>query len=180
MMVNQKDVFYYITLMNENYAQPNLDEASHEGVIRGGYHFGRYEPATSVSAKPVKNVTLMGSGAILTEAIKAAHLLTAQGVTVDVYSVTSWSELARDGLACASDGAPSHLTQILAKSQGAIVAASDYVRAVPNSIREWLPEGRLYTVLGTDGFGRSDTRGVLREFFGVNAQSIAKAAVGFD
>jgi pyruvate dehydrogenase E1 component len=169
--------FYYITLMNENYAQPNLDATSHECVIRGGYHFERYEPVASASSAVAKNVTLMGSGAILTEVIKAAHLLTAQGAVVDVYSVTSWSELARDGLACADNGKASHLTQILATSQGTIVAASDYVRAVPNSIREWLPADRRYTVMGTDGFGRSDTRGVLREFFGVNAASIAKAAL---
>jgi pyruvate dehydrogenase E1 component len=90
--------------------------------------------------------------------------------------VTSWSELARDG--ATKDGAPdAFITQQLQTSQGPIIAATDYVRAVPESIRAWLPEGRGYTTLGTDGFGRSDTRAALRAFFKVDAASIVKAAL---
>jgi pyruvate dehydrogenase E1 component len=181
MMWEQKDVFYYITLMNENYAQPTLPDDYHEGVIRGAYHFAHYPAADSqtrqdADAQAPQAVTLMGSGAILNEVIKAAKSLALQGVEVDVYSVTSWSELARDGLLNA-DTHTSYLKTILARSRGPIVAASDYVRAVPDSIRAWLPEGRTCITLGTDGFGRSDTREALRRFFAVDAASISQAAL---
>jgi hypothetical protein len=111
-------------------------------------------------------VTLLGSGAILTEVIKAAQLLAAQGMATDVFSVTSWSELARDGMACDQRPGwarprPPFLRSSWG-SQGPIIAATDYVRAVPESIRAWVPEGRRYVTLGTDGFGRSDTRAALR------------------
>jgi pyruvate dehydrogenase E1 component len=126
----------------------------------------------------------MGSGAILYEVIKAAELLLAQGIGVDVFSVTSWSELARQGQACeAADlagtatGATPFITQQLTMGQGPIIAATDYVRAVPESIRAFVPAGRSYTTLGTDGFGRSDTRSQLRQFFKVDAASIAAAAL---
>ena len=125
----------------------------------------------------------MGSGAILTEVVKAAELLAAEGVDVTVISVTSWSELARDGVACeqralcgeAEHGTP-WLTQQLAGTAGPVIAATDYVRAVPETVRAFVPEGRRYITLGTDGFGRSDTRAALRQFFGVDAQAVAKAA----
>jgi pyruvate dehydrogenase E1 component len=130
---------------------------------------------------------LLGSGAILYEVIKAAELLLAQGIGVDVFSVTSWSELARQGQACeAADlagtatgatGATPFITQQLTMGQGPIIAATDYVRAVPESIRAFVPAGRSYTTLGTDGFGRSDTRSQLRQFFKVDAASIAAAAL---
>ena len=117
----------------------------------------------------------MGSGAILTEVIKAAEQLASMDIDVTVFSVTSWSELARDGMAAQDKQA--FITQQLATSEGPIIAATDYVRAVPESIRAWLPEGRSYTTLGTDGFGRSDTRAALRDFFGVDAASVVKAAL---
>ncbi len=219
MMVEQRDVFYYITLMNENYAQPSLPAAMHEQVIRGCYLFETYLAQTndlvaaqSSSAKAddlagvrshapkielIKKsksnasgntspaaVTLLGSGAILTEVIKAARQLADQGVTTYVYSVTSWSELARDGLACqdarlagsAAAGVPFIYTQ-LGTSQGPIVAATDYVHALPESVRAYLPADRRYLTLGTDGFGRSDTRAALREYFGVDAAAILRAAL---
>jgi pyruvate dehydrogenase E1 component len=120
-------------------------------------------------------VTLLGSGAILTEVVKAAQQLAEQGVAVEVLSVTSWSELARDGMAQAEG--LGHLAQLLASTQGPVIAATDYVRAVPESVRAFVPEGRLYNTLGTDGFGRSDTRAALRRFFAVDADSIAQAAI---
>ena len=125
----------------------------------------------------------MGSGAILTEVLKAARLLAGEGIACDVLSVTSWSELARDGLACeqqarlgSADADTPFVTRQLAACQGPVIAASDYVRAVPESIRAFVPGQRRYVTLGTDGFGRSDTRAALRHFFGVDAAAIASAA----
>ncbi|MGJ7502281.1 alpha-ketoglutarate dehydrogenase [Variovorax sp. ZT5P49] len=179
MMVEQKDVFYYVTLMNENYAQPDVPEGAEGDILRGCYRFGTYAPA---SGKAKKKVTLMGSGAILTEVMKAAQLLADEGIEAEVFSVTSWSELARDGLACeqralaGEEAGTAFIAQQLGKAKAPIIAATDYVRAVPESVRAFLPEGRRYITLGTDGFGRSDTRAALRGFFGVDAQSIARAA----
>ncbi|MCF8157122.1 MAG: alpha-ketoglutarate dehydrogenase [Rhodoferax sp.] len=181
MLVEQKDVFYYVTMMNENYAQPDLPDGAAADVIRGCYYFKSYSHTVDGrhSTNSPKNVTLLGSGAILTEVINAAQLLAAQGVEVDVFSVTSWSELAREGQACAdADDSLPFIAQLLRKSAGPIIAASDYVRAVPESIRAYLPEGRTYVTLGTDGFGRSDTRAALRGFFGVDATSIVRTALG--
>jgi pyruvate dehydrogenase E1 component len=127
----------------------------------------------------------MRSGAILTEVVKAAQLLADEGIEAEVFSVTSWSELARDGVACeqralsgksAEEAGTAFIAQQLGKGKAPIVAATDYVRAVPESVRAFLPEGRRYLTLGTDGFGRSDTRAALRGFFGVDAASIANAA----
>ncbi|WP_285413944.1 alpha-ketoglutarate dehydrogenase [Variovorax sp. efr-133-TYG-130] len=181
MMVEQQDVFYYVTLMNENYAQPDVPEGAEGDILRGCYRFGTYAPA---SGKAKKKVTLMGSGAILTEVVKAAQLLADEGIEAEVFSVTSWSELARDGLACEQRalagekevGAAFVARQLGKGGNAPIVAATDYVRAVPESVRAFLPEGRRYITLGTDGFGRSDTRAALRGFFGVDAASIASAA----
>jgi pyruvate dehydrogenase E1 component len=132
----------------------------------------------------LQNVTLLGSGAILTEVIQAAQQLAAQGVDVTVYSVTSWSELAREGRACLqrrlngeADVPMPFITRQLQGSSGPIIAATDYVVAVPESIRAYVPEGRRYLTLGTDGFGRSDTRAALRGYFGVDAGSIVRAVL---
>ncbi|MEA9600143.1 alpha-ketoglutarate dehydrogenase [Polynucleobacter sp. AP-Sanab-80-C2] len=180
MLVDQKDLFYYITLMNENYAQPDLPENVTEGVIRGCYKF-----KTMKTAKGDGNsyVSLLGSGAIMTEVLKAAEMLVHSGIHVDVFSVTSWSELARDGktkeqarLSGESDVEQAFISQVLAQGHGPIIAATDYVHALPESIRAYIPEDRSYITLGTDGFGRSDTRAALREYFGVNANSIYKVA----
>jgi pyruvate dehydrogenase E1 component len=176
MLVDQQDVFYYVTLMNENYAQPDLPEGAKEGVIHGAYQFGTY-------GKGKPQVTLMGSGAILTEVIKAAQELAAQGVACEVLSVTSWSELARNGVGCeqrtirGEGHTVPYLRKLLQAGGGPVVAASDYVRAVPESVRAYVPGGRRYLTLGTDGFGRSDTRAALREFFGVDAAHIVRTAL---
>ena len=178
MLVEQRDVFHYVTLMNENQAQPDLPSGAAAGVLRGAYRF------TSLGDQAAaKAVTLLGSGAILAEVLKAAGLLAAEGWHVDVLSVTSWSELARDGQACeqralqgdAEPGTP-WITELLAGTRGPIVAATDYVRAVPESVRAFLPAGRRCLTLGTDGFGRSDTRAALRAFFQVDAASVVRAA----
>jgi pyruvate dehydrogenase E1 component len=180
MLQEQCDVFYYVTLMNENYAQPDLPAGVEADVIRGCYKYKTLSPL-----KPTgQRVTLMGSGAILTEVVKAAEQLAEQGIASDVFSVTSWSELARDGMACdarkladETDSTTCFVTQKLAQSEGPILAATDYVRAVSESIRAYVPAGRQYMSLGTDGFGRSDTRAALRAFFQVDAASIVKAAL---
>jgi pyruvate dehydrogenase E1 component len=180
MLVEQRDVFYYVTLMNENYAQPDLPAGVVSEVIKGCYKLKTVDAAPSERQR----VTLMGSGAILTEVVKAAEQLAAQGIASDVFSVTSWSELARDGMACEMSALTGQgissvpfVQQQLSRSQGPIVAATDYVRAVPESVRAFLPPGRRYMCLGTDGFGRSDTRAALRAFFQVDAASIVKAAL---
>jgi pyruvate dehydrogenase E1 component len=178
MLVEQRDVFYYVTLMNENYAQPDLPEGVKEQLLKGCY---RLSPA-SLKAK-AKPVTLMGSGAILGEVIKAAALLAEQGIAAEVFSVTSWSELARDGQRCEQEAieglgnSTPFIQQQLQTGSGPVIAATDYVRAVPESIRAYLPAGRRYITLGTDGFGRSDTRQELRSFFRVDAASIVKATL---
>jgi len=185
MVTEQRDVFYYVTLMNENYAQPDLPADAAEGVLRGCYVFKSYSRLMDGREGPIPSqaVTLLGSGAILTEVVKAAELLAAEGIEVTVLSVTSWSELARDGVACeqralAGESQPGlpWLAQQLSATRGPVIAATDYVRAVPETVRAFVPEGRRYITLGTDGFGRSDTRAALRRFFGVDAEAIAKAA----
>ncbi len=182
MLVEQKDVFYYVTLMNENYANPDLPAAAAAGVLRGGYRFGRDAGDEGLRDRP--RATLLGSGAIFTEVLKAAQQLAARGVGVDVFSITSWSELARDGVAnetAGPKGPEAYLTRLLADSSGPIIAATDYVRSVPESVRAFVPPGRRYLTLGTDGFGRSDTRAALRAYFQVDAQSIVErtlAALG--
>ena len=180
MLVDQKDLFYYITLMNENYAQPDLPDNAAEGVIRGCYKFKTVK-ADNGANKPC--VTLLGSGAIMTEVLKAADLLANDGINVDIFSVTSWSELSRDGkakeqarLSGGTDVEQAFISQVLTEGRGPIVATTDYVHALPESIRAYIPEGRGYITLGTDGFGRSDTRAALREYFGVNADTICKVA----
>ena len=179
MMVEQKDVFYYITLMNENYAQPDLKTGSEEAILQGMYLLSDNRSAVP---KAKAEVTLLGSGAILREVMLAADVLANEGIASQVFSVTSWSELARNGQACEqatmNDGqnlTPFVATQ-LSNTQGPVIAATDYVRAVAESVRAYLPPNRRYIALGTDGFGRSDTRAELRHFFQVDAHHIAKAA----
>ncbi|MFA5663906.1 pyruvate dehydrogenase (acetyl-transferring), homodimeric type [Castellaniella sp.] len=197
MLEARADVFYYITVMNENYAQMPLPAGAATGVIRGAYcleHLAAEDAgachdqdgaASQGQVDQPSCVTLMGSGAILTEVRAAARILAAEGVACTVLSVTSWSELARDGQRwlesrdAGHGGAIAHVRALLAASgadRGPIIAASDYVRLVAESIRAYLPADRLYVTLGTDGFGRSDTRAALRQFFGVDAASVAEAA----
>jgi len=178
MLEQQRDVFHYITLMNENQPQPALPAGAEAGVLRGGYRLTRLGDADAAKA-----VTLAGSGAILAEVRQAAQQLAGEGWRVDVLSITSWSELSRDGLAweqarLQGDAAAAEpwLHTLLRDTRGPVVAATDYVRAVPEAVRAFLPEGRRYLTLGTDGFGRSDTRAALRSFFNVDAAAVLRAA----
>jgi pyruvate dehydrogenase E1 component len=179
MYVNQESIFYYLTVMNEQYAMPVMPEGSREGILRGLYRFR----ATSLPGVRAR-AQLFGSGAILPEVIKAQEILEGQyNVGADVWSVTSYSELYRDGHACERwnllhPGAPSrvpYVTQCLAGAPGVLVAASDYLKALPDSIDKWLP--RPLTTLGTDGFGRSENRAGLREFFEVDHRYVIIATL---
>ncbi len=185
MLGEQEDVFYYLTVMNENYVHPPLPAGAEEGVLRGMYLFRSSSlPLTKGEGRGgghVPRVQLLGSGAILREAIAAAELLARDwGVASDVWSVTSFTELRRDGMACErarrmGGEAQSWAERCLAPTRGPVIAASDYVSAVADLIRPYVP--RRYVALGTDGFGRSDTRERLRDFFEVSAPHIALAAL---
>lgn len=183
MLEAQRDVFYYVTVTNENYAQPSFPEgdahALRDGILKGIY---RLSPTPRDASHDRSAVQLLGSGAILNEAIAARKLLEEDwGIDAAVWSVTSYTELQRDGMAAerrarlGDDDATAYVTAVLGTSHGPIVAATDYVRALPESIRGYVP--RRYVTLGTDGFGRSDTRQALRTFFEVDRASIAIAAL---
>ena len=175
MMVEQRDVFYYVTTMNESYANPDIDPRHAEQILKGLYLF-RKSPLEA--AHPPRRVQLLGSGAILNQALAAAQILESEhGVAADVWSATSYSELAREAESARQSRRSSFLHQQLAESTGPIIAASDYVRAVPDQIRAGLPTGRSFQVLGTDGFGRSDSRAELRRHFEVDAQAIVDRAL---
>jgi pyruvate dehydrogenase E1 component len=185
MVENQENVWYYITLMNENYPQPGLKKGQEEGILKGMYLL-REGPAGSGMGKSIPRVQLLGSGTILREAIAAADMLEKDwGVSGDVWSVTSFTELRRDGIDAErwsllhpnDKPRKPYVTQALEKSAGPIVATTDYMRLFADQIRAYVPRGRDYRVLGTDGFGRSDTRAKLREFFEVDRRYVAVAAL---
>jgi pyruvate dehydrogenase E1 component len=166
MLEVEEDVFYYVTVMNENYAHPAMPAGAEQGILKGMHRVRE-------AGKGKKSVRLLGAGAILREALAAAEVLeTAHGVSAEVWSVTSFTELRRDG----RKGARSWVAQCLAGGSGPVIAASDYVSALADLIREWVP-GR-YVTLGTDGFGLSDTRAALRAHFGVDRDAIVRAALG--
>jgi pyruvate dehydrogenase E1 component len=161
-----EDVFYYVTVMNENYAHPAMPAGAEDGILKGMHR-------VRSAGKGKKHVRLLGAGAILREALAAAEVLESEhGVAAEVWSVTSFTELRRDG----RSGKKGWVTQCLEGGKGPVIAASDYVSALADLIREWVP-GR-YVTLGTDGFGRSDTRAALRAHFGVDRAAIVRAALG--
>jgi pyruvate dehydrogenase E1 component len=179
MLENREDVFYYVTVTNENYVHPALPEGAEDGILRGLY---RLRETADTGGEP--RVQLLGAGTLLREALAAGELLERDwGVAADVWSVTSFTELRRDGLDVerrnrlhpAAEPASSWVERCLAPTAGPIIAVSDYLRAVPDLIRAWVP--RRYVTLGTDGFGRSDTRAALRRFFEVDRHHIAVAAL---
>ncbi len=181
MYEEQEDCFYYITVENENYLMPPMPEGEHvkDGILKGMYLF------KSMGAKGARHrATLLGSGAILNETLKAQEYLARRhNIASDVWSVTSYKALRHDGMACDRhnllhpDESPrkSYVTQCLEKSDGVVVAASDYVKMLPDGIARWAPQG--LTSLGTDGFGRSEARAELRDFFEVDHRFIALAAL---
>jgi pyruvate dehydrogenase E1 component len=180
MVEQQEDVFYYITLMNENYEHPALPQGAEEGILKGLYLLRESK------AKAKSRVQLMGSGTILREVLAAAELLeTDWGIAADVWSAPSFTELRRDGLAAERwnllhpEAAPRrpYVAQCLEKHAGPVIAATDYVKSFADQIRPFVPRERIYRVLGTDGFGRSDSRAKLRHFFEVNRHFVAIAAL---
>jgi len=181
MLQEQVDEYYYVTLMNENYTHPEMPEGAAEGIIKGMY-------LLTDAGKPKKGelrVQLLGSGTILREAIAAAELLDKDfGVTADIWSCPSFNELRREGFDAerwnrlnpeAKSPRKAYVTELLEGRQGPVIAATDYVRAYSDQIRAFVPAS--YTVLGTDGFGRSDTRANLRRHFEVDRYYIAHAAI---
>ncbi|RPI27632.1 MAG: pyruvate dehydrogenase (acetyl-transferring), homodimeric type [Acidobacteria bacterium] len=179
MYEKDESVFYYITVMNENYAQPAMPEGVKEGILRGLYKF-----RSSQLEKPKARAQLFGSGAILNEVIKAGSELEEKyQVGCDIWSITSYKELMRDGLEVDRWNTlhPSekpkipYVTQCLDNSEGVFIAASDYVKTLPYSISRWFP-GPL-VALGTDGFGRSDSRAALRDFFEVDWRHVLFATI---
>jgi pyruvate dehydrogenase E1 component len=179
MVTQQEDVFYYVTMMNENYSHPAMPEGAAPGILKGLYLL---RESRMDAARP--RLQLLGSGAILREVLAAADLLeTDFGVAADVWSAPSFTELRREGLAAerwsllhpTEPRRPSFVETCLANRKGPVVAATDYVRLYADQIRPFL--SRRYVVLGTDGFGRSDRRSQLRRFFEVDRGFIALAAL---
>ena len=177
MFQEQENVFYYITVMNENYLQPAMPDGTREGILKGMYLYREDEGSGT-------RVQLLGSGTILREVIAAAALLQQDfDIAADIWSATSFNELRREGLAVErwnmlhpeEQPRRSYVEQLLADRQGPVVAATDYIRSYADQIRNFVP-GR-YKVLGTDGFGRSDMRSQLRKFFEVNRYYIVVAAL---
>jgi len=177
MYKEQEDVFYYISVMNENYRHPALPKGAEEGILNGIYLFQK-------GGRKKKRVQLMGSGTIFREAIAAAILLAEDwGIDADLWSVTSFNELTREARDCdrwnmlhpeETQRVP-YITQALEKQSGPFIAATDYMKNYADQVRAWIPGS--YTVLGTDGYGRSDTRAQLRKHFEVNSYYITVAAL---
>src|SRR5262249_2788345 len=174
-----EDRFYYLTVYNENYVQPPMPEREgiREGILRGIY---KYRAAANGPAK----AQLFGSGSILNEALRAQQILAGRyQIPADVWSVTSYSELRREGLAVdrwnrlhpAEQPRTAHIANVMASEPGPIVASSDYMKAVPDQLSRWLGT-RLHS-LGTDGFGRSDNRQYLRQHFEISAEAIVQATL---
>jgi len=178
MVGEQEDVFYYLTLMNENYHHPAMPDGAEEGILRGIYPLRRSDPA-----HPAK-VQLLGSGTILREVIAAADLLAEDwDVPADVFSVTSFTELRRDGIEVdrwnmlnpTAKPRQAYVSKVL--SNLPTVASTDYIRAYPDQIRQWVGRDHVYRVLGTDGYGRSDFRRALRRFFEIDRHYVTLAAL---
>jgi pyruvate dehydrogenase E1 component len=177
MFADQENVFYYITTMNENYVQPAMPKGAVQGIVKGLYMF-------RAGGKKKKKVQLMGSGTILREVIAAAEILEQDWtVDADVWSATSFNELAREAhdaerwnrLHPTEDAKVPYVEQCLKGRRGPVIAATDYIRNYAEQIRKWVPY--RYEVLGTDGFGRSDTRAQLRKHFEVNRYYVVIAAL---
>ncbi|MGK6305851.1 pyruvate dehydrogenase (acetyl-transferring), homodimeric type [Variovorax sp. DT-64] len=183
MYAKQEDVYYYITLMNENYPHPGMPEGSEAGILKGLYQLSD----GGKTPKKGQRVQLMGSGTILREVMFAAELLKNDfGIAADVWSATSYNELRRDGMAAerwsrlhpTEPARKSHVEQCLEGHDGPVIAATDYMRNYADQVREYVQAaGRRYTVLGTDGFGRSDYRRKLRRFFEVDRWHVVVAAL---
>jgi pyruvate dehydrogenase E1 component len=182
MLTEQEDVFYYITVMNENYSHPAMPKGAEVGILKGLYKLAEGSKAKGKTRKP--RVQLMGSGTILREVMAAAELLEADwGVAADIWSAPSFNELRREAqdthrwnlLHPTEPQKQSFVEQCLSDSEGPVIAATDYMRAYPDQIRPYVQ--RRFVTLGTDGFGRSDSREALRSFFEVDRHHVVLAAL---
>ena len=179
MYAEQEEIFYYITIHNENYAMPPMPDGVEDGIVQGMYRFS----TSSTQAKNGRRAHLFGSGAIMTEVLKARDLLEALDVATDIWSITSYNELSREALAVERDhllhpersSRTPYVRRLLENEPGVFIAASDYMKALPLSIARWIPGP--YIVLGTDGYGLSESRPDLRTHFEVSAAYIAYAAL---
>jgi len=178
MYVNNEDIFYYLTLYNENHTMPPMPAGVEEGILKGLYRF-----KTGADGKKLK-AHIFGSGPIINQALRAQQILVDRyGVSADVWSATNYKELRNDALLCqrwnmlhpTQPQRKSYVEKLLEKEQGAFVAVSDSMRIVPDQIAPWVPGGLM--TLGTDGFGRSDTRARLRRFFEIDAESTVIATL---
>jgi len=166
MLEAQEDVFYYVTVTNENYAHPALPPHTEEGILRGMYLLRAVDAAKA---------QILASGPMLRQALLAADQLQRDGIPVTVWSVTSWTELRWDGIRKSRENREQPwITASLGATDGPIFGVSDYVSALPDLVRPWIPVGKKFVALGTDGFGMSDTRAALRDYFGVSANAIAE------
>jgi pyruvate dehydrogenase E1 component len=181
MYVDSEDVYFYITTLNENYPHPAMPEGAEEGILKGMY---RLRAVEAEGDNPTLKTRLLGSGAILREVEAGADLLAKDfGVSSEIWSVTSFTELRRDGLETErwnmlhpeEPARVSYVEQALGKGVGPVIAATDYIKAIPDGIRPYVPA--RYKALGTDGFGRSDYRKRLRAFFEVDRYHVAVAAL---
>jgi pyruvate dehydrogenase E1 component len=178
MYEEQESVFYYLTVMNENYPMPPMPEGCKEGIVKG-----MYKLKVSELKNPKYKAQLFGSGTILNEVVKAQEILEDYKVSADVWSVTSYKELRREALDIerwnllhpSEESKVPYITKMLMNEEGVFVASSDYVKALPDSISKWVP--RPMISLGTDGFGRSESREALRDFFEVDAKHVVLATL---
>ncbi|MFK7995340.1 MAG: pyruvate dehydrogenase (acetyl-transferring), homodimeric type [Granulosicoccus sp.] len=185
MLTNRESVYFYITAMNENYVHPPMPEGAEEGIVRGIYKFREIAEGNKKTAQKFRSrVRLLGSGTILREVIEAANMLEKDwDIGAEVYSVTSFNELARDGLEVErwnmlhpnDDPRIPYITQVLGSDDAPVVSSTDYMKCHSDQVREYVPA--TFTTLGTDGFGRSDTREKLREFFEVDRRYVTVAAL---
>jgi pyruvate dehydrogenase E1 component len=179
MVRDNEDVFYYLTLYNENYVQAPMPEGAEEGILAGLYRF-----RASALGDDRARVQLFGSGSILGEVLRGQEILAERfGVGADVWSATSYKELRRDALACerwnrlhpGAEPRVPYVTRALAGARGPVVAATDFLKLVPEMVARWVPQGLV--PLGTDGYGRSASRAELRRFFEIDAEHVALAAL---
>ena len=184
MYAEQEDVFYYITVMNENYRHPEMPNGVEKGIVRGMYLLSESKLSANKGSKTAPRVQLLGSGTILNEVIAAKTMLEKDfGVAVDIWSCPSFTQLRRDGLSVArwnmlhpeENPRQAYVSECLNSTPGPVVAATDYMKTFADQIRPFID--KHYVVLGTDGYGRSDTRAKLRGFFEVDRRYVAVAAL---
>ena len=183
MVQNQEDVYYYITLMNENYTHPALPKGAEAGILKGLYNFSKSAKKADLAGSDLK-VQLMGSGVILREVIAAAEMLENDwNISADVWSATSFTESRREGLDCErwnmlnpeKPQKVSYVAQCLKDANGPVIASTDYMKSFAEQIQRFVPN--KFVALGTDGFGRSDSREALRDFFEVDRRYVVVAAL---